>query len=500
MNHIKNASKLIDSVSSLGWAFKNRIIEGKPYTLKGREFLREIYSHFINEKVKKEVVIMKGAQLGVSELAVNLGLYVVDNIGDVMYLLPGGGDASNFSSGRFNPAIENSERLSNLFNDVSNIGHKRTGERNLFVRGANSESGLRSTPVDFLVIDEYSLMPERSVELALDRLDASEYKWILKLSTPLLPEMNIHSAFLQSDQREFFVKCQKCGLEQPVDFFENIFLNHEKESYFYGCKKCKTELNRNIGQWKALAKSKVPGYHISQTLSPTVSADDLIDKFEKTKFSATVKENFYNSKLGLPYVCEGDKLLHEDIEAAKFEEVKSPQVCGIDVGSYLHVIFYDSFGNICKVQKYRDFAEVERIILQSGITVAVIDAMPETRKARELQESLKKNCKVFLCRYVDNSKAELNFTENDDSQFVTADRTSICDAIVGRYKTKTIKIPGTVDEEFCNQLKAPMRTIVDGVPRYVEVGADHYFHANVYAEIAYSYYKDKLRTPSLRRL
>jgi len=145
----------------LEWTEKYRRIEGRPFTLESYPFMRAIY-----EDTSPVKALMKAAQVSATEYAINCMFWALDAWGmDVLYLLATGEDASDFSAGRMNPAIEESDRLSDLFTDVQNVGHKRAGNRSVYVRGSRRRTGLKSIPVDLLIIDEYDEMVQTLVEL-----------------------------------------------------------------------------------------------------------------------------------------------------------------------------------------------------------------------------------------------------------------------------------------------------------------------------------------------
>ena len=81
---------------------------------------------------------------------------------------------------------------------MSNVGHKRARAVNLYLRGSNSRSRLKSVPVGYLTIDEYDEMYEsaedgpgtawNSIALARERLSGHRDKHELDLSTPRVPQ------------------------------------------------------------------------------------------------------------------------------------------------------------------------------------------------------------------------------------------------------------------------------------------------------------------------
>ena len=97
----------------------------------------------------------KSAQMGFTEVSLNICFYNLDRGIDCLYVLPSQKpDAEQFTASRFNPAINLSPYLEKMFSDVNNTGHKRAGNCNLFIRGSKSRSQLKSIPVGLIVADE----------------------------------------------------------------------------------------------------------------------------------------------------------------------------------------------------------------------------------------------------------------------------------------------------------------------------------------------------------
>ena len=112
--------KAITSCSQ--WAEKYRILGGKdfpgPWRFKHHPWLREMHDSLAPMNVGK-----KSAQMGYTETVLNLTFFKIDiERVDCLYVLPSKTpDASDFSTGRFDPALELSPHLENLFSDVKNI-------------------------------------------------------------------------------------------------------------------------------------------------------------------------------------------------------------------------------------------------------------------------------------------------------------------------------------------------------------------------------------------
>lgn len=492
--HLK--TELLAKAYSLFWARKYRILDESLYTiLPGYKYLKGIYDEFSNVKERKKVVIQKGAQTGLTETAINVSLWFLDACGDVLYTLPTSGDASDFSAGRLNPTIEESPHIEKMFVDVSNVGHKRARQRNYYVRGTQSKSKLKSIPIDFVVLDEVDEMHQENITLIRDRLDASPYKWEMWLSTPTYPGFGINREYEKSDQRKWHVTCDECETEQILDFFVNV-----KDDKFV-CKECGAELDKTNGEWKATnPDGRFPGFLLSQMLSPTVTAKELTEQYEDASGNTSALEDFYNSKLGQPFVAEGDKLekstLNQLISTYTAESIKNRRnrSMGVDVGSQLHYIISeqktDGTKRILKAGKAVDFSTLKHEIISYRVKSCVIDSRPETRSARNLAEDLEGECEVFLCNYRDDYKDGVKFDR--EQHWVTVDRTESLDISLGRFHQGTIELPKYVSEEFKDHLTALVRVIEDNkrtgtqVARYKNNGADHFAHANNYDELAFN--------------
>ena len=113
---------------------------------------------------------MKGAQLGVTEAAINRALYTIDKLKrDVLYVLPTAGDASDFSKARFGSALDNSLYLKSIFTDTNAVNIKRASANTLYIRGSRGHGGLKSVPVSELILDELDEMDQGRLWLAKER-------------------------------------------------------------------------------------------------------------------------------------------------------------------------------------------------------------------------------------------------------------------------------------------------------------------------------------------
>ncbi|NJN53992.1 MAG: hypothetical protein HC804_04070 [Anaerolineae bacterium] len=168
---------------------------------------------------------------------------------------------------------------------------------------------------------------------------------------------------------------------------------------------------------------------------------------------------------------------------------------GVDVGRVLHVVIRsgrNSDGE--RPQRFAgvvdSFEEVGRLIQQYNVQTCVMDALPETRKARDLQANFT-DARVWLAYYTGGgigSKKQEAADWNGREGVVNLDRTRMLDTTLARFiggaPENTLPANARDLPDYYAQLKAPIRQLEDGVARYVESGADHFAHAENYCTAA----------------
>jgi hypothetical protein len=470
------------------------------------------------------IVVQKAAQMGFTEWALNKAFYHLDILNhNVMYILPATTpDASDFSSSRFDPALELSPHLSSLFVDVKNVGHKRSGSANLFIRGSRSESQLRSIPASLLIFDEVDVMVLKNIALAFERVSGQLEKQKLLLSTPTIDNYGINEYYRNSSQDHYLFKCPHCSKLTELVFPECLVITAETETdpgikdTHLVCKECRKRLEHEAkpewlasGEWVPTYTNRMDkGYHVNQLYSTTVRPYELAISYLKSQRNPSDEQEFYNSKLGVPHIVSGsritDALIHECTGSHKeVDQVGTGGLItmGVDVGGWLHYEVDQWFGTkqgsdihsstTCKLVragKVQNFEQLDELMLQYKCLYCVIDANPERRKALEFAQRF--YGRVRLCFYgnaVNGKEIQLH----DQSQHtMTVDRTSWLDIGLGRFKLKTIILPIDLSIEYKDHVKSPVRIYkkdASGNPVGVYVTGsieDHYAHARTYSEMA----------------
>jgi len=507
------------------WAEKCRIMGpplAGPWTFTYHPWLREM------QDTDTELCIgQKAAQVGFTEMALNRVFYCIDiKHADCLYILPAmHPDAHDFSASRFDPAIDLSPYLKNLFSDVKNIGHKRAGSTNLFIRGSRSRAGLKSIPISQLTLDEIDEMNQANIPLVFERQSGQINKQTWIFSTPTVDGFGVNKWFTQSTEEHFMFACPHCSRQTELVFPECLVITADdaldirlRESYLI-CKECKHPLDHNSrSEWLKNGKwiPKFPnrdsrGFHINQLYSSTVAGRpiELAKAFLSTFVSKAAEQEFYNSKLGLPHIVMGARINESNIVDCISSHKNGTIIpsklitMGIDVGSWLHYVVkewslpirasgpdinMDAKARIIEIGKVLQFTELDVIMQKYRPNMTIIDANPERRKSYEFAQRFWGYVK--LCFYGNNVNGkQINEGKDLMENMVTVDRTSWLDLTLGRYANKTVLLPVDTPLEFKENIKALVRIYEEDsnknpVGKYISTSSDHYAHADNYAEIA----------------
>jgi len=506
------------------WAELYRVM-GKPYPGPWT-FDRHPWLRGMHDSTAEFNVGQKAAQMGFTETVLNITFFYIDVHGvDCLYVLPAKTpDASDFSAARFDPAIDLSEHLQSIFSDVKNVGHKRAGNTNLYIRGSKSRSGLKSVPVGVLILDEKDEMKQANIPLARERQSGYDMAITWEISTPTVDDLGINETFKISSQDEFFFKCPGCSKHINLEFPRNMEIcgeHHEDPAVarsYLKCHLCGKKLPHDekieflsTGDWvEKYAQQPYRGFGIGQMYSSSFKTSP--DKFVKAYFLSLTnpadEQEFWNSKLGKPHIVEGARVTDKEIKECLGEHVTMEAydggvvTMGVDVGNWLHYEI-DSWRipdhagtnintyarcQLIKAGKCRDFEELDLLMEAYNVRHAVIDMQPERRKATEFAQRWWG--RVNLCCYGRGIAGKQIHISEEELQ-VTVDRTSWLDLSLGRFRTRSISLPRDIPNEFKDHIKAPVRIYEkdsDGnlIGRYVkgENANDHHAHARTYAEIA----------------
>lgn len=319
------------------WAECYRMLSTKESAEPGRwrnartPYLREIMDCLSPASPVERVVLMKGAQVGGTELGLNWVGYAIHHApGPMMIVWPTTEMAQRNSKHRIDPLIEESPVLKDIIapprsRDSGNtVLMKEFRGGVLVMTGANSAVGLRSMPVRYLFLDEVDAYPldvdgeGDAIHLAEARTRTFARRKILLVSTPTISGASIiEREYEASDQRRYFVPCPHCGHRQWLRFERLRWERGQPETAAYLCEECEAPIAEHhksrmleLGEWVAQGIGTSAGFHLSSLYSPWRKWREIAASWEKAAMSesrsvATIKA-FKNSELGEAWVEEGE--------------------------------------------------------------------------------------------------------------------------------------------------------------------------------------------------
>jgi phage terminase large subunit GpA-like protein len=334
------------------WADGFRVLptanaEPGPWRTDRVPYLREIMDLLSVSSPVEQVVLMKGAQTGGTEAAMNAIGYWIDHApGMIMAVLPSIDMVRKSSRTRFEPMLQETPALKAKIvpprsrEPGNTISLKEFPNGSLMMTGANSAASLRSHFVRYLVLDEVDAFPLDAddegdpVALAMQRtVTFAGRRKIIMISTPTLAGVSrIERAWLESDRRRYFVPCPHCGTFQTLEWAGVRWSDGEPERAFYACHDCGGVIEEHLkpallaaGEWRAEmpGPGKAAGFHLSALYSPFESWAAIAKDFLAAKDDPTRLKTWTNLKLGEPFEDLATQTLPVDEligRAAEFEQ------------------------------------------------------------------------------------------------------------------------------------------------------------------------------------
>ena len=288
--------------SFLDWSMKVPEPRG-PLDFESWPFQRELYDEGFGDQ---EAVVMKATQLGCSAWLTRWALAWADTHGArVVYVFPRERQLLDYSDSRVRPLVLGEYLRTRVpASSVQNKALKAVGLGLVFFRGSEAEAGLESIDADCLALDEYDLLVPAHVPVVERRIGASPLGLIRRIGFPTISDWGIHREYRKTDQREWMVKCEHCGLRQKITWQDNVDLARGIRV----CSKCwKGPLDVAHGEWVAEFPDRdVRGYHVTKLIRPGADMKRLIEASEQQ--AEYKRQVFYNRDLGEPWEAQGARL------------------------------------------------------------------------------------------------------------------------------------------------------------------------------------------------
>jgi len=316
--HAPVHSERVGGLSFLEWS--QQIPEPKgPLDFERFPFQSGMYEA-LGDSCLKDVVVMKGVQLGVSALLIRLGIFFPDT-GRLtsLYVFPARQQLRDFVDTRLTPLLQ-AEFLAGRVSvhEIRNKGLLQLSQGFTFFRGSETKRDLISVDADVLLLDEYDELVASNVPEAEGRLVGSRLGLIRRVGAPSDPSFGIAELFEQSDQRRWLVTCA-CGEVQEVDFFKNVRWDEDEAGNIIEprrvCSSCEASLDVARGEWVATFPGRPSvGFHVTRLMVPDTDLRPMI-RASKRREPGHVRK-FWNNDLGLPYSDTEAGLDREVIAAA----------------------------------------------------------------------------------------------------------------------------------------------------------------------------------------
>lgn len=428
-------------------------VDGRVFSFDKHRYLLPIYAD-----TSHEIVWMKAAQLGATIYMLLrllwMSRYLQDeaigrkSVKSALYF-PTGEGVETLSKDRLAPLIRsNPELYDNLSDDVDTQGLKKIknvvgDESSLYMLYVGGRASKDSVPLDVIAFDEVRLIDPIDIDQCLERISHSDFKYKIFMSTAGLPSMDISARY---DQGKQFVWTVKCGCTTgdpfvPSESFPDCIVEHKGEVYIR-CPKCKFRIrDPQVGQYIARnPTSDISSYSVSQLISAYITPKEIWDFFKRT----TNIQEFYNAKLGLPYVDEENRPVSEDVFNAcinpelkwahEFTTSKRNRAMGVDHGSgncyvvisetgkdgrrnivHLELIeaqnprYFKTDSNTGISGPVSPFIRLHEMMREFNVEKCVIDAMPNINEAQQFARNFP--TKVFIAWYKDAGQDMVLWTD-----------------------------------------------------------------------------------------
>lgn len=320
------------------WANENRMLvsessaEPGSWSTDRAPYQREIMDSFTQPGIW-QIVIMASAQVGKSEIELNMMGCAIDNDpGPMLYIQPTKEVAEDYSKRRVAPMIDACPTLKNKVfkarsRDANNtIMMKTFPGGSLAIIGANAPADLASKPVRYIFMDETDRFPASAgtegdpQELAERRTETFRHnRKIVKTSTPTIKgRSKIETDYMNGTQEEWHTECPHCG-EYSFIRFENIKFNKEMfknnngyEDYHvlsvsWQCPCCRKEVpehaaKRLPAKWVSrnpkAARNGIRSFRLNAFMSPWSDWKDIVRKFLKARKDPEKLKVVYNTIFG----------------------------------------------------------------------------------------------------------------------------------------------------------------------------------------------------------
>jgi len=297
-------------------------------------YQREIMDSFNDPDIQR-IIFMKSAQVGATEILLNvIGYYIDQDPAPMLIMQPTLQMSQAFSKDRLATMIRDSEKIRNCVKDPrsrdsgNTVLSKKFAGGNLNIVGSNSASGLASRPIRIVLADEVDRYESSAgsegdpISLATKRTTTFWNKKIYMCSTPTIKGLSrIETAFEESDKRYYHVPCPECNKKQVLKWKNVIWDENKPETASYACDHCGSVIDESKKQWMlkhgewiaSESKSNTAGFHISELYSVWSTWADMAKNFLEAKKQPEMLKTWINTALGESWEEQGETVEYETL-------------------------------------------------------------------------------------------------------------------------------------------------------------------------------------------
>lgn len=503
------------------WLEQNTFLNGKPFSFSGHRYQLGI----IRSKAQNLAVI-KPSQIGASEMVARMILAraAILKPYNVIYAMPSAKAAQDFFKTRVSPVVEESPYLSALV-DRSNdsVGMKRIGYSTITAKGARLDSQAISVPADCVCADEYAFCDQTVVKQFNSRLTHSPHKHMIYFSTPLMPNMSIHTEFMGSRRHFRMCKCVHCNEWFWPNFLEHCRIHEhdvdwmlvtkqqlmdlpwqDTQIYCPNCGKV-PDLSHEFREWVCEnddSRSNSDGFRCSPFDVPSLIKPAYL---AEKSVAYNRKVDWLNNNLGLEAEDKESSLLRVEVEECLIAERpdRGLRVIGMDIGMTSHLVVMEVRHDVrvvihleaIPIQNLQTrYFEVKR---EFNAIASILDGMPYTETVLAIQSkdpncwanfySTTKSTELFRVKMQDEDRDKAKV----ELRRVTIFRDLAFDQLMLEVRMKTLlKLRSDNDSVWVDHMlsmKRMQEMMDDGNIRMTWIksdGNDHSAHATVFAMVA----------------
>ena len=327
-----------------------------PYRFDNTPWLRGIAAVLDPRHPAKEIVFMKGAQIGATRLGnVWIGYCIERYPCRILQVQPILEIARRYSRTMIAPMLRDNPVLSKLVSpersrDGSNtILAKTFPGGGFYMTGANSAVGLRQIAARFLFTDErdgyVTDLDGEGDPFSLAKKRTDSYGAKAKIYSPSTPTLKgtsvIEAEYERSNKARFFVPCPRCAEFQVIMWPQVKWPTGQPENAGYECIKCskiwsngeRIEATKQ-GEWVDEIPWALPmpyGFHLSGLYSHFQTLGDHAVEFLKVRNSPENFKTFVNTALAETYEERGEYETSADAIAKCAERYDARVPTGVQV-------------------------------------------------------------------------------------------------------------------------------------------------------------------------